>query len=149
MAQHIRQAIREAIATAITGLAATGSRVFQSRAYAVAASELPCLLVYTLAEDVTKPVFCHPGEVNRLIQVSIDGIKTATEDLDDDLDNIAAQVEQALALDFTLGGLAKDLQLVRTELQIQGGDSPKPMGIIRMTWAIRVATLEGIPGTAL
>ena len=46
MADHVRQQIRERIATTITGLSTTGSNVFQSRVYPLDVDSLPALLVY-------------------------------------------------------------------------------------------------------
>ena len=48
---HLRQSIRERIATDVTGLSTTGSNVFQSRVYPVEDGSLPCLLVYTTSEE--------------------------------------------------------------------------------------------------
>jgi hypothetical protein len=50
MADHVRQQIRERIATTITGLTTTGSNVYQSRVYPLDSVSLPALLVYTLSE---------------------------------------------------------------------------------------------------
>ncbi len=51
MADHVRQQIRERIATTITGLSTTGSNVFQSRVYPLDVDSLPALLVYTISES--------------------------------------------------------------------------------------------------
>ena len=48
---HLRQSIRERIATDVTSLTTTGANVFQSRIFPVEESKLPCLLVYTTSED--------------------------------------------------------------------------------------------------
>lgn len=128
------------------GLATTGQNVFQSRVYALSpTAELPCLLIYTLAEDTSKTVLCHPGEQDRTISVAVEGVAAATADLDDVLDQIAKEVEVKMATDFYLSGLAKNAQLTRTEIQFQGGDSPQPVGSVRMTWTIVTTTLEGVP----
>jgi hypothetical protein len=128
------------------GLATTRSNVYQSRAYALSpSSELPCLLIYTLGEDTSKLVLCHPGEQDRSISVAIEGIAAATEDLDDTLDQIAKEVEVKMATDFYLSNLAKNVQLTRTEIQFQAGDSPQPVGSVRMTWIVLTTTREGAP----
>lgn len=146
MANHIRRQIRERIGTLVGNLTTTGSRVYQSRVYALASAELPCLLVYTLSEDIASgQVFCHPGEIERSINVAIEAVATATGDLDDTLDLICKEVEIALATDFTLSGLAKDVTLTRTELQLQGGDTEKPVGAARMQWTVKTYTIEGVP----
>lgn len=145
MANHIRRQIRERVATLVTGLTTTGARVYQSRVYALSAGELPCLLIYTNGEDSTKPVFCHPGEMDRAITVLVEAVAAATSDLDDVLDLICKEVEIAMATDFYLSNLAKDVQLTRTELQLQGGDTEKPIGAARMTWTVKTTTREGVP----
>ena len=48
MTTHLRTSLRDAMATAVTGLTSTGSRVHKSRLYPVAADALPCLLVIGL-----------------------------------------------------------------------------------------------------
>lgn len=145
MADHIRRRIRERIETLVTGLTTTGARVYSSRVYALATAELPCLLVYTLTEDVTLTTFCHPGEQDRTISVAIEAVATATANLDDTLDLICKEVEIALAGDHYLSGLAKEFHLTRTELQLQGADTEKPVGAARMTWTVQTTTREGAP----
>ena len=51
MANHIRQQIRERIATNLTGLTTTGTRVYQSRVYPLEDNNLPGLIIYTVSEE--------------------------------------------------------------------------------------------------
>ena len=48
---HVRQQIRERVATTLTGLTTTGSRVYQSRVYPLGPNNLPGLLVFTSSES--------------------------------------------------------------------------------------------------
>jgi len=48
---HVRQQIREAVATRLTGLTTTGVNVFASRVYSLADEKLPALAVYTRSES--------------------------------------------------------------------------------------------------
>ncbi|MBK7592227.1 MAG: hypothetical protein IPI27_13400 [Betaproteobacteria bacterium] len=106
MANHVRRQIREAVATAVTGLTTTGTRVFQSRVYPLEATDLPALLIATLSET-SEPVTIHgPRELMRVLSVQVWHHK-ATADLDDALDLICKEVEIALASDMTLGGKCK------------------------------------------
>ena len=50
MANHVRQQVREAVSTLLTGLTTTESRVYQSRITPLQANELPALLVATNGE---------------------------------------------------------------------------------------------------
>lgn len=146
MANHIRRQIREAIETLVAGLATTGSRVYPSRVYALSpTAELPCLLIYSLSETVARTTMCAPGEVERTIQVAIEAVATATANLDDTLDLIGKEVEIAMAGNVTLSGLAKDCQLTSVDIQLQGADSPKPVGAARMVWTVKTNTREGAP----
>lgn len=147
MANHIRRQIRDRIVTLLTGLSTTGARVYNTPVYALAPSnELPCILVYTLSEDVSKPKFCHPGEIQRSIAVAIEAVATATTGVQDTLDQVCKEVEAKLATDFYLNALAKDaIALVRTEFDFQGADTPKPIGAARMSWVVPTETLEGVP----
>ena len=47
---HVRQQIRDRIATILTGLPTTGANVFKMRRYALDDSKLPAILVYTMDE---------------------------------------------------------------------------------------------------
>ena len=145
MANHVRRQIRERVATLVTGLTTTGARVFESRTYALSTStELPCLLVYSLREDISEDAssFCRQ---ERAITISIEAVAKATANLDDTLDLICKEVEVALATDKTLSGLAKRVRLASSELQLQGGDTPQRVGAARMTWNVRTSTEEGVP----
>ena len=44
---HIRKTIRENIVTTLTGLATTGSSVYETRIFPINYAKLPALMVYT------------------------------------------------------------------------------------------------------
>lgn len=145
MADHVRKRIRDAVVTTLTGLTTTGSRVFRSRVYSVEASTLPCLLVYTPSEivDLETGTLDAP---QRLLNVNVHGIVKATEDLDDDLDQIAKEVETAMRTDITLGGLSHGLDYsgYDTDLTSEGD---QPHGTITLTYIIKYRTPFGDPTT--
>jgi hypothetical protein len=146
VANHIRQQVRAAAAALLAGLSTTGSRVFSSQYYALAAGDLPCLLVYTPEEDSSQPPpRCHPGELRRVITLNVEGVVTGTGNLADALDQIALEVEEKMATDFTLGSTCKGLQLTRTALTTRAADSPKPVGSVVMVWEVVATTIEGSP----
>jgi hypothetical protein len=148
MANHVRRQIREAVATAVTGLATTGARVFQSRVYPAQTSELPCLLIYTRSE-VSEPITIHaPKELQRRVQLEVVAIAKATADLDDTLDGICKEVEIALAEPVAgLAGLSKSIALVSTEFDLQGV-AEKPAGSATMVYAVDYFTFENAPDVA-
>jgi hypothetical protein len=141
---HARQAIREAAASAVTGLLLTGSRVFQSRMRAQ--ETLPCLLVTTNSEQVDR---ADLGEIEeRDIEIEIVGLAKAASNVDDTLDTIAEQVETAIGPHNTLGGLVKRMHL--TALRPEFDDElEQPVGLIRMTYRATYYTSAGVPGTTL
>jgi hypothetical protein len=141
---HARQAIREAAAAAVTGLALTGARVFQSRMRAQ--DELPCLLVTTNSEDVSREDL---GDMEqRDIEIEFLGVAKAASNVDDTLDTIAEQVETALGANNTLGGNVKRMQL--TALRPEFDDElEQPVGLMRMTYRATYYTNAGVPGTTL
>jgi len=134
---HARQAIREAAATLLGGLATTGARVFQSRM--PPQESLPCLLVMTDGEEITWGAF--EKQLDRRLTLTIVGLAKATANVDDTLDTIAAEVETALGSDlkYELTGIAVDFDETLE----------KPAGRIVLTFGIRYFTTAGAPGTVL
>jgi len=147
MANHVRQQLREAIATALTGLTTTGSRVFQSRTYALETTDLPAIRIGTLAESA-QPLLIHASSYERLIEVSIEGVATELSDLDDKLDLIAKEIEIALS-----GGVSISTKLI--QLQYQGTDiefdseAEKPRGQITLRYVASVWTSAAAPDVFL
>lgn len=148
MANHLRRQIREAVATAVTGLATTSTRVYQSRVYPVETANLPCLLVYTNNEQ-SEPATIHPTRLlERTLTLEIVALAKATADLDDTLDGICKEVETALAMPVSgLAALAKEIHLTETAYEL-AGTAEKPAGLARLTYAIAYFTAENAPDVA-
>lgn len=138
---HARQQLREAFATAVTGLTTTGSRVHQSMVIPIDPDNGAALRVYTLDEALVESTTTQPRTQYRRLQIICEGVAKAASGLDDTLDTIAAEVEAAIAADVTLGGLCKDCFLEATEIEING-DTEKPAGVARMTWLCDYAVKE-------
>ena len=145
---HVRQQIRERIATNVTGLTTTASRVFQSRVYNLQSTELPGLLVYTTSEQSERDTFIGSNGLNRVVDVVIEGYAKATSNLDDSLDTISAEVEAAVAADPTCQGACNDLALATTEIEYTG-ESDQPTGMVRMTFNVIYRTTTTTPTTAI
>lgn len=147
MAYHMRRQIREAVATAVTGLTTTGARVFQSRVYPLEATDLPCLVIRTLSET-SEPVTIHgPRELMRVLSVQIDAFAKAVSDVDDTLDLICKEVEIALAADISLGGKCKSVTLTNTTIELTGL-SEVPTGRAAMVWDVEYYVMENAPDVA-
>ncbi len=111
---HARKQIRDAISTVLTGLTTTGSNVFLSRLHVVDQGPFPCLLLYALKDDALRVSLGSNREQERKLELQVHAVVSATSTLDDGLDQICLEVEKALAVDPTLGGLTADLVLNNT-----------------------------------
>ena len=144
---HLRQSIRERIATDVTGLSTTGSNVFQSRVYPVEDASLPCLLVYTTSEESEVDTMESPRAMKRLLNVIVQGVVGATTP-DDTLDTISKEVEVAIAGDVTINSLAKNSFLSSTEIEYNA-EGAKPIGIVRLNYVVEYRNLDNAPESAI
>ena len=84
---HLRKQIRDNVVTALTGLSTTGSRVYTSRVYPMAAANLPGLCVYAKSEEVETTTVTRPRTQVRTLTLSVEGFAVATSGLDNTLDD--------------------------------------------------------------
>jgi hypothetical protein len=141
MTTHVRKQIRDNIATVLTGLATTGTRVYKTRVYPLAAGKLPGLCIYTQSETSENSTLTRPRTKRRELDVVIEGYALKNSALDDELDKIAVEVEEALNIDVTRANKAKDTELISTEID-QAGEGETQAGIVRMTFRVVYFTLE-------
>ena len=144
---HLRQSIRERIATDVTGLSTTGSNVFQSRFYPVEDASLPCLLVYTTSEESEVTEIASPRPMTRLLNVIIQGVVGATTP-DDTLDDISKEIEVAMAGDVTINSLANNSFLSSTSIEFNA-DGAKPIGTVMLNYIVEYRNLDNNPESAI
>ena len=144
---HIRKSIRENIGTALTGLSTTGSSVFESRTFPLNFSNLPALLVYTKDEEISEYSLRNPRTQFRQLQVVIEAHIKGTTNIDDTIDTIAEEVEEAMVSDITRGGHAKDTRLQSTEIEFE--EATSKVGLGRFTYVIDYATVENAVQTGV
>jgi hypothetical protein len=133
------------MATQLTGLATTGSRVFQSRVYPLQDANLPCLLIYSKTESST-PLTIGASDLDRRLTVEVAAVTKASSDLDDTLDEICRQVEVALA--GGIGTAAKSVILTGTEIELEG-TAERPVGRATMSFECEYMTKQSAPDVAL
>jgi hypothetical protein len=112
-----------------------------SRAYPVNDESLPCLKIYNGPDELV-PEASSMGDKRAYNLTTIVDVKvrptadvdTGLTDYDDLLDTICAEVQAALAVDDTLGGLVKDLDLVSTEPEVDD-DTENETGSAKMVWS--------------
>jgi hypothetical protein len=144
---HLRQSIRERIATDVTGLTTCGTNVFQSRVYPIEDASLPCLLVYSTSEDSEVTEMASPRPMTRTLNVVVQGVVGATTP-DDTLDLISKEVEVALAGDVSINSLANNSFLSSTEIEFNA-DGAKPIGTVILNYSVEYRNVDNDPETKI
>jgi hypothetical protein len=144
VADHLRKQIRDDVVATLTGLATTGANVVRAPFYPQgAAAKLPGLAIRSGEEEPTDE---GPARfVTRAYQVVIEVAIQATQDLDDQLDAILVEVEQALRTDPSRGGLAIDTIYEATGQPEYDEDQGKPVAFLPITYRILYRVREDDP----
>lgn len=144
MADHVRKQIRKAAIAGLQGLATTGSRVYESRVYPLAAAQLPGLCVFTPTEDSGRED--SPNESMRDMILMVHGLVAISDKLEDELDDIALEVEIALDGLAEMGGLAKIYHGIQgTVTTLAGEEIEKPHGAIDLEFLYTYRTRTESP----
>jgi hypothetical protein len=141
---HVRRQLREAVAEALTGLATTGPRVYQSRVYPLQGGELPGLLVYAQEETAEALTIHQPPIIERRVELRIEGIAAAAADLDDALDQMAQEIETALAGGVWIGAQSIDLMYGGCSIEFDG-EAARPHGVISLRYVASIASAANTP----
>lgn len=139
---HKRKSIRENIVSELTGLATTGTNVFESRVYPI--QELPGICVYTLEEESEYRTVKPPRNIRRELVVAIEVYVKARQNYDDTIDQISSEIEDALTDDIKRGGHAQDTRIIsmNTEFSAEG---EQHIAIMTLTVGVTYFTNEGSP----
>jgi hypothetical protein len=138
---HIRKQIRDAIVAVLTGLTTTGSRVYKSRIYPLESGKLPGLCVFTKAETISNETITPPRTQIRVIEAMVEIYVMANSNIDDSLDTVSLEVEEAIYSNQTLGGLAKGIDIVSFDADYSG-DGEKVVGVGRLSLEVTYTTKE-------
>ena len=145
---HVRKLLRDSLTTAVTGLSTTGSNVYQSRVYPIAANKLPGLLVYSKEESVEYSTMGIPRIQERTVSFTVEMYVKGVSGYDNSLDQICVEIEEALYADITLGGNAANLMLRDFSAEFNGsGDQPVALATITVDVLYRVR--ENDPDTTI
>tara|TARA_Y100000114_G_scaffold100147_1_gene93328 strand:- start:3758 stop:4201 length:444 start_codon:yes stop_codon:yes gene_type:complete len=145
---HVRKLIRDNITSTLTGLTTTGSNVFQTRFYPIAEAKLPALAIYTKSEDTEYGTLKTPRTQIRTLDVTVEAYVAGNTNVDNTLDTIAVEVEEALFTDLTRGGNAKETRINSFEADFSG-DGENPVGVGRFSVEVIYVTLENDVETAV
>lgn len=144
---HVRKLIRDDIVTTLTGLTTTGSNVFQTRLFPLDRVKLPGLCIYTRSETTDYSTLTTPRTQVREVECLVEAYAKGTSSLDDTLDTIAVEIEEALYTDLTRGGNAKDTKVTSFEVDYDG-EGEQSIGVARFTVAVTYVTIENDIETA-
>ena len=144
---HLRNQIRDAVVSRLTGLSTTGSNVFRSRIYPLENNKLPGLCIFTKSESTTFDTLTRPRSISRVLEIGVEAYVKAISNYDNTLDTIAVEVEEAIASDVTFSNLAKDTQVTSFDADFSG-DGEQPVAIGRFTIEVNYRTLENDVETA-
>lgn len=136
---HVRKQIRDRIVSTLkSGVSLVQRRVHATRFYALTSDELPAITV-SMVTETSAMATVGTKTMMRNASVAVDIYVRATANVDDDLDKVAVQVEEAIAGDFTVNGLAKDAVLQSTDIDFSG-DAEQPVAVGRLTFLVRYIT---------
>ncbi len=139
---HQRQEIREAIANRLKEVQTTaGDNVFTSRAKPLFDQNLPAILVYTTNEKIKKDEWDIDGYGvrERELEISIEAVDTGKDNLDNQLDTLALEIENALDGWNIPNDLSAILRFQDTNSDI-AIDGNKIYGAIRLNFQITYRT---------
>ncbi len=145
---HVREQIRDAIVTLVTGLTTTTSHVHVNRSYKLTEAELPALRIYTLG-DIPDEENSQPLRTVRDMEIVIEGVAQAKTALDEKLDDICAEVEAAIAADDTLSGKVWWTRYQGTETEMDDDTHAVPVGVAKMAFSARFEINRTDPTTLL
>lgn len=143
MANHLHKQIRDAVETKCTSLTTTGSRVYANRLQPMAEANLPGLRIYTDEESVAIATIHAPSMQERTLTIVVEGCAKAASGLDDTLDQIAKEVETALAGGITVGSAT--LYPDYTGMSYSDEQLDKPIGVKRMTFSLLYTAMSNAP----
>jgi len=135
---HQRKTIRDQVITSLTGLTTTGSNIFNSRVYPNEQSKLPLLNVYTLSESSELDAV---GGLLRSLELVVEGFASANSNIENTLDTIAKEVEEALGSDITLTNTCLNHFISSTEVTL-ANEGSLPIGVVRMVFTVQYRTTQ-------
>jgi hypothetical protein len=148
---HIRKQIRDAVATVLTGLTTTETRVFVSRVYPMERTSLPGIIIMTASDELMPENSTgYAGGVSIMsnLQLIVKAYAKNTTHVENNLDQIEMEVREALANAKTLGGLSRDINWVKTDIDLEA-NGEEPVGVAEMLFNIGYRVKDNALGSAI
>jgi hypothetical protein len=134
---HARQQIREQLATTLTGLTTTASRVYDTRVYSY--DQLPCLTVYADRDTVDEEQSQGIKHWHNLV-LTVEARAKAKASVEDTIDTICAEIEAAIYADTTLNSKVVDVFVADTQIEYSAEqDQPIALATLTLNAVYRVA----------
>ena len=144
----IRQALVDRLKTKIDDIFLTQAedRIYGSRSKPLFDQFLPTILVYARSENVVEERFATDGfgPTKRELEIALEAVVLGNEQVDEALDNIAKQIEDALDGWEMPTRKADILKLKSTEIDVSIEGS-KIYGAVRLTYGITYHTASKQP----
>lgn len=134
MANHLHRQIREAVATALTGLTTSGARVYPNRLHPFESTSLPGLRITVESDQVTPLTVHEPHIQGHQLAIAVECVAKAIADLDDTCDQMAKEVEIALSAGVSVGGHMVYPVLTGSEYDDEAAGTPA--GSKRLTFSV-------------
>lgn len=146
---HVRAQIRKVIAELMRSTQTAGGNVFPSRMFSLDETELPSISVYTTddanIETVQRTELTKLGPLMyRLLPVIIEGHALMDERIDDILDDIAVEIEKAMAMPVMVAGKEISTQLISTQTTFSG-EGDEQVGVLRLIYSVSYSAKETTP----
>lgn len=113
-------------------------RVYASRARNLDERDLPAVLIYARREKVAADSYPRSGEngsTTRTLEIAVEAVVRALDDVDDTLDAFALQVEGALEWLEIPGLETATIHLTDTDIDVST-DGRLPIGAVRLSFAV-------------
>jgi len=133
-----RKAIRQKVVERLLYKTRAEDRVFSNPARSIWSEQLPAVIVYSRSENVSE-FSSAPRTLKRQLRLTIECVAAADEGLDDELDELAEEVEAAIGSDESLDGLSTDCVLEEADLQLKG-DGNTIVGSCALTYLVTYFT---------
>lgn len=128
----IRKEVRDAVESALGGLATTGANVFGSRVRPLKRDELPALNVLGGDEELERGDISTDAADRRMRPI-VEATVARVDGYDDELDQVIAEVEAAIGADPTLGGVCADAFVASIGVEFSAaGDRPVAVATITL-----------------
>lgn len=141
---HARTQIRAQVIAALAGLPTTGNRVYPGRSLPLDPDRVggPGLLVYCGNEEIEAVTLHTPRVEEHALLLHLRGVVKAGSNLEDLLDQIALEVQRAMAQQLP------DTELIT--LQVDEDDTlEKPCGLITLTYRMKYHVHADAPDVLL